>query len=186
MKKRSSKASAAALFQLALPQQGFFTSKQAKQAGYTDAVHGFHVQNGDWERCYRGIYRLVMFPPVPNQHLLIWSLWSRGRNEQPKAVFSHETAELIHQGKAVPEEPVHLTVPSSFRKGSEIPAHLVLHKTDLAEEDIVQVNGVQVTSRERTRKDLEPAEPPAPGPSRGRPGSPVRVQAPPAGWAAWE
>ena len=46
-----------------------------------------------------------------------------------------------------------MTVPSSFRRNSEIPSHLVLHKADLQPEDFEARNGFYVTTMARTQKD---------------------------------
>ncbi|MGH3830567.1 MAG: hypothetical protein ACRDRS_08990 [Pseudonocardiaceae bacterium] len=67
-----------------------------------------------------------------------WSLWSRGR-----AVVSHTSALAVHDlGIANPAE-IHLTVPSSFRqKGSAV----VLHRCELADDDVEQHEGFRVTT----------------------------------------
>ena len=36
------------LFDIAEQQQGFFTAKQAKSAGYAENTHPSHVQVGNW------------------------------------------------------------------------------------------------------------------------------------------
>src|ERR1035441_2457066 len=46
------------LFEIAEAQQGFFTTKQAKAAGFAENTHSYHVKVGNWIREYRGIYRL--------------------------------------------------------------------------------------------------------------------------------
>ncbi|MGB7128727.1 MAG: type IV toxin-antitoxin system AbiEi family antitoxin domain-containing protein [Candidatus Rhabdochlamydia sp.] len=46
------------LFEIAESQQGYFTFKQAIAAGFSDKNHRYHVQNGDWIKVLRGIYRL--------------------------------------------------------------------------------------------------------------------------------
>ena len=50
------------LFEIADTQQGFFTTKQAKAAGFAENTHPYHVQVGNWIREHRGIYRLALFP----------------------------------------------------------------------------------------------------------------------------
>src|SRR5579871_759702 len=45
------------LFEIAESQQGYFTAKQAKAAGFAEKTHPYHVQVGNWIREYRGIYR---------------------------------------------------------------------------------------------------------------------------------
>ena len=51
----------AALMTVAQDQQGYFTTKQAIEAGYADNTHPYHVHAANWERVYRGIYRMAHF-----------------------------------------------------------------------------------------------------------------------------
>ena len=134
-------------------QEGYFSAKQAVMAGYADSVHNYHVRNGDWEKVYRGIYRLRGHPAGDWPELVIWSLWSRGRGDEPLGVYSHETAMAIHGlGRKTPR--LHMTVPSTFRKNCELPFELILHKADLAPEDMENKPGYRVTTPDRTRRDL--------------------------------
>ena len=48
-----------ALMTIAQDQQGYFTTKQAIEAGYADNTHPYHVRAGNWERVWRGIYRMA-------------------------------------------------------------------------------------------------------------------------------
>ena len=50
------------LYKIACQQQGYFTAKQAKQAGYSQKHHSYHVRFENWVREIRGIYRLPYFP----------------------------------------------------------------------------------------------------------------------------
>jgi hypothetical protein len=68
------------LFEIAEGQKGFFTTKQAKAAGFAENTHPYHVQVGNWIREHRGIYRLALFPIVEHPDLVKWALWSRNRN----------------------------------------------------------------------------------------------------------
>jgi hypothetical protein len=70
------------LFEFAEQQQGFFTTKQAKAAGFAENTHPYHVQVGNWIREHRGIYRLALFPMSDRPDLVLWALWSRNRAEQ--------------------------------------------------------------------------------------------------------
>ena len=149
----SSKELFSALSGLAAAQNGYFSAKQAVMAGYADSVHNYHVKNGDWEKVYRGIYRLKDHPAGEWPELVIWSLWSRGRGDEPLGVFSHETALAIH-GLGDKGQPIHMTVPTTFRKNCELPPDLILHKADLAPEDVEQRPGYRVTTPNRTRRDL--------------------------------
>ena len=140
----SSKDNANRLRDIAAPQDGFFTTAQATEAGYVDAVHGYHVQNGDWERCCRGVYRLTDHPAADWPELIIWSLWSRGRDGKPQGVYSHETAAMIHGALPRTAGVLHMTVPKSFRKSCDIPHTLCLHKEEIPEDFIEYRRGFAV------------------------------------------
>jgi predicted transcriptional regulator of viral defense system len=88
----TTKEAAKRLYEIAESQQGFFTTKQAKTAGYLEEAHVYHVKVGNWQRERRGIYRLVQFPPTERPDLVLWHLWSRNREDTPQGVFSHQTA----------------------------------------------------------------------------------------------
>src|SRR5579862_7166316 len=115
------------LFDLAEQQQGYFTTKQAKAAGFAENTHPYHVQAGNWIREHRGIYRLSSFPQGERPDLMLWSLWSRNRGEVAQGVYSHQTALSVHDLSEVMPAKLHMTVPKSFRRNSEIPRVLVLH-----------------------------------------------------------
>src|SRR5258708_43692 len=142
------------LYEIAEGQQGFFTTKQAKAAGFAENTHPYHVQVGNWIREHRGIYRLASFPRGERPDLMLWSLWSRNRGEVIQGVFSHQTALSLHDLSDVMPAKLHMTVPKSFRRNSEIPRVLVLHFADLAQSDIGVADGVRVTKPMRTILDL--------------------------------
>src|ERR1700686_4344334 len=133
---------------------GFFTTKQAKAVGFAENTHPYHVQAGNWIREHRGIYRLASFPRDERPDLMLWSLWSRNRGEVAQGVYSHQTAlSLYDLSDAMPTK-LHMTVPKSFRRNSEIPRVIVLHFADLPQDVIGTVYGVRVTKPMRTILDL--------------------------------
>lgn len=79
---QSHREAARRLFEIAEQQQGFFSTKQAKAAGFAENTHPYHVQVGNWIREYRGIYRLALFPTADRPDLVLWALWSRDRDEE--------------------------------------------------------------------------------------------------------
>ena len=143
------------LYEIAEAQQGFFTTKQAIAAGYAEKTHSYHVRVGDWIRQYRGIYRLSNFPAAEDSELVIWSLWSRNRQDIPQGVYSHETALSIHDLSTLMPSKLHLTVPLNFRRSSQIPEVLILHRANLTEGDIEVRQGFRVTTPLRTIIDLQ-------------------------------
>lgn len=142
------------LFEIVESQQGYFTTKQAIKAGYADNTHSFHVKSGNWIREERGIYHLKKFPQTERPDLVLWSLWSRDRNEKNQGVYSHQTALSIHELSDIMPSKLHMTIPVQFRKNKKIPGILILHKGNLKESDIVLMQGFQVTTPLRTIMDL--------------------------------
>lgn len=152
--RKERKEAAKRLYEIAEGQQGFFTTKQAKAAGFAENTHPYHVQAGNWVREHRGIYRLASFPRSERPDLMLWSLWSRNRNQTAQGVYSHQTALSLHELSDLMPAKLHMTVPKSFRRNSEVPRVLVLHLADLPQSDIADANGVRVTKPMRTIVDL--------------------------------
>jgi len=146
------------LFEIAEGQQGFFTAKQAMAAGFAENTHPYHVQVGNWIREHRGIYRLALFPLTEHPDLVKWSLWSRNRNEAIEGVYSHQTALSLHELSDLNPAKLHLTVPTRFRRNSEVPGILVLHYEDLPDEDVQIAQGFRYTRPLRTILDLIEAD----------------------------
>ena len=142
------------LFEFAEQQQGFFTTKQAKAAGFAENTHPYHVQAGNWLREHRGIYRLALFPASDRPDLVLWALWSRNRNEEVEGIYSHDTALSLHDLSDLNPAKLHMTVPTRFRRNSEIPAILVLHYADLPEDDVQTAQGYRFARPLRTILDL--------------------------------
>ena len=151
---QSHREAARRLFEFAEQQQGFFTAKQAKAAGFAENTHPYHVQAGNWIREYRGIYRLVLFPAADRPDLVLWALWSRNRNEDVEGVYSHQTALSLYELSDLNPAKLHMTVPTDFRRNSEIPGILVLHYADLPDGEVQTVQGFKFTRPLRTILDL--------------------------------
>jgi len=146
------------LFEIAEGQQGLFTAKQAKAAGFAENTHPYHVQVGNWVREYRGIYRLTLFPPSEHPDLVKWALWSKNRDEVIEGVYSHQTALSLYELSDLNPAKLHMTVPTHFRRNSEIPAILALHYADLASDDVEAAHGFKYTRPLRTILDLIEAD----------------------------
>ena len=146
------------LFEVAQQQQGFFTTKQAKAAGFAENTHPYHVQVGNWVREHRGIYRLTLFPTAERPDLVLWALWSRNRNEKIEGVYSHHTALSLYDLSDLNPAKLHLTVPTDFRRNSDIPGILVLHYANLPDSDVQAAQGFKFTRPLRTILDLIEAD----------------------------
>jgi|SRR5215472_7423216 len=146
------------LFEIVEAQQGFFTAKQAKAAGFAENTHPYHVQVGNWIREHRGIYRLALFPLAERPDLVKWALWSKNRDGEMEGAYSHQTALSLYELSDLNPAKLHMTIPTHFRRNSEIPAILVLHYADLANEDIQTAQGFKYTRPLRTILDLIEAD----------------------------
>jgi len=142
------------LYAIASLQQGYFTAKQAKEAGYSDSRFPYHVQQGQWIHEGRGIYKLAHYPPGEQSDLVYWSLWSCNRTGEVQGVFSHQTALVIHDLSEVMPATYQMIVPKSFRKYHSIPDTLCLRFITLAADEIWELKGYRVTSPIRTIKDI--------------------------------
>lgn len=142
------------LFQIALLQDGFFTTKQAISAGYNTNCHAYHVKTGNWIREHRSIYHLANYPNSDRPDLMLWYLWSRNRQEEPQGVYSHETALALRELTDVNPGKLHMTVPNGFRRNSRIPDVLVLHYGKVSHADVEHMYGVKVTTPIRTINDI--------------------------------
>lgn len=142
------------LFEIADHQQGFFTSQQAESCGYHRGHFHRYIDSGEWIKELRGIYRLALYPITDRPELVLWSLWSRDRKDAILGVWSHETALDIYELSDVMPAKMHMTVPTTFRKGVTIPKLLVLHYFDLKESEIRHQQGYRVTTPIRTLIDI--------------------------------
>jgi len=133
------------LFEIADRQQGFFTAKQAEECGYLRPNFHLRLESGDWTQEARGIYRLGRYPITERPELVLWSLWSRNRQDIPQGVWSHETALDIHELSDVMPSKMHMTVPFNFRKSAKTPKVLCLYRAKLEKADIEERQGYKVT-----------------------------------------
>jgi predicted transcriptional regulator of viral defense system len=154
----AAKTAADVLFAIAEGQQGYFTSKQAADAGYQLGSQAHHVKSGNWVRVERGIYRLTRFPQSSEEQLVIYALWTRNRAGRPEGVYSHQTALSIHDLSDVNPAKLHMTVPAAFRRTAKTPNVLVLHRSSLNEKDVESRQGFAVTRPLRSIADLATAE----------------------------
>jgi predicted transcriptional regulator of viral defense system len=138
------------LFDIAAQQNGYFTSEQAAESGFSRALLAHHAKSGTFIRVRRGLYRFREYPPSPREHVLAAWLAVGKAN----AVVSHESAlELLGLSDVVPDA-VHLTVPRSKRNLPSI-AGVKIHTTSrpIGKNDKTTRDGIAVTSASRTILD---------------------------------
>ena len=151
---RSSRESYRNLLSVAGLQQGLFTAKQAEAAGYSDESRVYQVRVGNWLRKARGVYQLADYPATERPDLVLWSLWTRGVDDQPQGVYSHQTALALHDLSDLQPAKLYLTVPPTFRRRSRIPDSLVLHVGVLSDAEVEERDGYRVTRPIRAILDL--------------------------------
>src|SRR5260221_5020528 len=131
------------LHALAALQAGYFTAKQAAQAGYSYSHLAYHLRSGNFQRIGHGLYRLPEVPLAQTDDFVRLALWSRNQNDVIQAVASHETALGLHGLSDVIPSRIHLTVPPAFRK--KVQRGCVLHKARLAPASVDDPHGFLVT-----------------------------------------
>jgi predicted transcriptional regulator of viral defense system len=140
------------LYDIAAPQGGYFTARQAGEVGVSRQTLSYHAAGGgSLERVGSAIYRLRRFPEPSHGHVIAgWLALARA-----DAVVSHESAlELLDISDVIADQ-VHVTLPRTKRGlvvPSEVRAHYTARPPSRAERR--RVAGVPVTGVERTVADL--------------------------------
>lgn len=125
------------LYEVAEQQAGYFTTAQAKEAGFSHPQLTYYVGSGRFLRVQWGVYRLVFYPATPNEDLYIAWLGAG-----PDAVISHDSALVLYDlSDALPAR-IHLTIP---RSASRQRLGLALHTGRLCPQEIARVAGLPVT-----------------------------------------
>ncbi|MGI8439974.1 MAG: type IV toxin-antitoxin system AbiEi family antitoxin domain-containing protein [Thermoleophilaceae bacterium] len=141
-----------ALYRQAESQAGYFTARQAGEAGMDRRTLSHHARpGGRFERVARGLYRIRLFPSDPHEHIV--AAWL-GLGT-PEAVVSHESALELFDLSDVIADQVHISIPREKRRRHTRPGVRV-HTTTrpLTGQDARRANGVPVTSPERTIADV--------------------------------
>jgi hypothetical protein len=136
-----------ALGRIAASQRGLFSAAQARQIGVSNAQLLRAESSMALRRVRRGVYAMAGVALSPWEQIVAAALAAG-----PDAVVSHASAAAVHRFEYGSAGVIELTLP---RQGRSRPPGVIVHKsTDLAEEDIVERNGVLVTSAPRTLVDL--------------------------------
>ena len=146
--------SEAKLFRVAAAQGGYFTSRQARLAGFRDSNHIFHLRSGNWIREWRGIYRLARYPLREDAQYSLWGVWTSSRQGGPLGAYSHETALSLFGLSDIQPARLHMTVPRGYRRHGKIPEVLCLHHAAVEAKECEERNGYRVIRPFRTFIDL--------------------------------
>lgn len=142
-----------ALYQIAEPQGGYFTTAQALEAGVSRRLLSHYAARGDLERVAYGHYRLHRFPAHRFGDLIATALWAG-----PDSAVSHDSALAVYGlGSAMPAV-IHITMPRAFRGKRH---RVVIHRASLSSEEVTLRDDVPVTKVERTLRDVAVAGEPS-------------------------
>ncbi len=134
-------------------QDGVLTRAQVDAAGVPDALLRMLVRAGSWERLLRGTF-LVETERDDDERRRSWA--RAAVLVVPGSAVSHHSAAVLHGVRGVPRQGrVHLTRPSST---TDRPG-LRVHQGELLAHDVVDLDGIPVTSPVRTLSGLVPMLP---------------------------
>ncbi len=141
---------AIALNQASYGQDGYFTTQQAREAGFSPQLLAHHVRSGRYEHIRRGLYRLRGYPG--SSHEEVREKWLSVGAE--RAVVSHESALDLHELSDVIPNSVHLLVDRDDR-GIRRLQGVALHTTTkpLEPAEVVSREGIRVTDPVRSILD---------------------------------
>lgn len=150
----SSQPDAVGLNRVAYSQDGYFTSRQAGEHGFSAQLLAHHVRSGRYERIRRGLYRLRDYPG--SAHEEVREKWLAVGAE--RAVVSHESALELHGLSDVLPSTVHLLVGRDDR-GLKPPRGVTLHTTTgpVGSAEVVTREGIRVTAPARSIVDAASA-----------------------------
>ena len=139
---------------LAEEHDGLFSSEQAREAGFTDSVLVRLAQRGRIERTARGVYRIPYVPLNRFSQYREAVLWAKAHRGPINVALSHETALVIYGISDANPASIHLTVPHAARLRRVCPKAVVVHRADLGSDEISLVEGLPITTIDRTVTDL--------------------------------
>lgn len=137
------------LFDLAVDQYGFITSKDARGLGVDQRRLVDMQRRGTLERVARGVYRFPSIPYTGREQLMEAALWPR----RARGVLSHDTALDLHGLCDVNPSQVHITVPRAYRINRAVPSTYAIHPRDLKDGDRATVEGLPTVTPRRAILD---------------------------------
>ena len=99
------------LYDLAAAHGGYFSVREAAQVDLTTPYLNHYRKRGQIVPAFRGVYRLVNFPPGDHEELVVVWLATDG-----EAVFSHETALQLHGLSDLLPNRIHVSLPRTWQR----------------------------------------------------------------------
>ena len=139
----SSKQLASNLESLAKEQGGYFSASQAISIGYADSVHKYHVDNDDWIRIARGLYRLISVNENPYSPFYKWHLLATTKKGDSVGIFYGESALFLSGVTDTPPEKLEMIVPKAFRRALNGENDITIIKKDIIGANIGLLSGLR-------------------------------------------
>jgi predicted transcriptional regulator of viral defense system len=139
--------------EIALDQHGLVTTQQAREHDIDPRTIVMMAKRGRLRRLTHGVYQDLGAPETRWTPYMAAVLWPQGT----RGVLSHATALALMDISDVNPGEVHLTVPATFRTHRAHPAGVVLHRAELAREDVTDIEGLPVTTAARAIRDCAAA-----------------------------
>jgi hypothetical protein len=134
----------ASIAAVAASQYGIFSRYQARESGLTDRQIRLRIASGRWDRLALHTFRIAGAPTSWRQRLLAACLAAG-----PGAAASHRSAGALHRHDGFPPGIVEITVPHS-RRDFRMAGVIVHSSSNWCDEDIAVVDGIPVSTTERT------------------------------------
>lgn len=132
----------------AAEQHGYVTTRDARDLEIDPTQLRLLAARGRLDRVGRGVYRVPLLPRGEHDDLAEAVAWTLRRG-----VISHESALLLHGVSDVNPSHVHLTVPRDNHPRAAGGELYRLHRRNLPAKDAADVDGIPVTTVERTIRD---------------------------------
>lgn len=139
---------------LAEEYDGLITSKQARYEGLTDSLLARLTKRGKIKRIARGVYRIPYIPLNRFSQYREVFLWVQSHRGPALVAFSHETALAAYGFSDANPAAIHLTVPPGARLRRNKVRGVVLHRREIKAAEITTLQGLPLTTVERTVADL--------------------------------
>ncbi|MFT4201078.1 type IV toxin-antitoxin system AbiEi family antitoxin domain-containing protein [Gordonia sp. (in: high G+C Gram-positive bacteria)] len=134
---------------------GYLRAQDAAARGLTTRELNRAVENGTLVRICRGVFA----PPADRVPLAAHRLAVLGMDAAPGTVVSHSSAAALHRMPMLRPDLSKLHLTSSTTDRGYQRSHRHVHPGNLAEHDVVIVDGLRVTSLERTAFDVARTSP---------------------------
>lgn len=137
------------LFETATAQDGYVTTAQATDAGFSSQLIAHYVRTERLVRVHRGVYRVARYPRGEHEDLTALWLWT-----DQLGVASHETALALHGLSDALPSAHDMTLPASWRtRRMRYPPDLRPHFTDVPETERAWMGAIPITTPLRTVVD---------------------------------